>query len=67
MRFSDGFIFVNECDLIQEMGNLKILNDIVTQIKERKFSFSFDSCFFLLHKLDKSLEIKVSISKELFE
>ena len=67
MRFSDGFIFVNECDLIQERGNLKILTNIMNQIKTRKFSFSFSSCFFLLHKLDKSLDININKSKEIFE
>ena len=67
MRFSDGFIFVNECDLIQERGNLKILANIMNQIKTRKFSFSYNSCFFLLHKLDKSLDLNINKSKEIFE
>ena len=67
MRFSDGFIFINECDLIQERGNLKILTSIINQIKTRKFSFSFRSCLFILHKLDKSLELNIGKSKEIFE
>ena len=67
MRFSDGFIFVNECDLIQESGNLNILKNILTQIQTRKFSFSFNSCLFLLHKLDKSLDLNIEKSKEIFK
>ena len=67
MRFSDGFIFVNECDLIQESGNLKILMSIINQIKTRKFSFTYKSCLFLLHKLDKSLDLDIEKSKEFFE
>ena len=67
MRFSDGFIFVNECDLIQESGNLKILSSIINQITTRKFSFSFKSSLFLLHKLDKSLDLDIGKSKEIFE
>ena len=67
MRFSDGFIFVNECDLIQESGNLNILKSILSQIKTRKFSFSYNSCLFLLHKLDKSLDLNIEKSKEIFK
>lgn len=46
MMFSDGFIFVNDCDLIKETGNLNILVNIINQIKVRNFSFSYRSCFF---------------------
>ena len=69
MRFTDGFIFVNECDLIKENDNLKILRNIINQIKIRKnsYSFSFNSCLFLLHKSDTSLDINVNKSKEIFE
>ena len=67
MRFSDGFIFVNECDLIEECGNLKILTNIINEIKVRKFSFSYTSCFFLLHKLDKSLNLNIEKAKETYE
>ena len=67
MRFSDKFIFVNECDLIQERGNLKILMSIINQIKTRKFSFTYKSCLFLLHKLHKSLDLNIEKSKEFFE
>ena len=67
MRFSDGFIFMNECDLIQEFGNMKILTSIIEQIKVRKFTFTYKSCLFLLHKLDKSLDLDINKSKEIFE
>ena len=67
MIFSDGFIFVNECDLIEEIGNLKILDNIMNEIRSRKFRFSYRACFFLLHKLDKSLDINVEKAKEIFE
>ena len=67
MRFSDGFIFVNECDLIEEYGNLKILTNMINEIKVRKFSFSYTSCFFLLHKLDKSLNLNIEKAKETYE
>lgn len=67
MRFSDGFIFMNECDLIQEIGNIKILTDIIKQIKSRKFTFTYKSCLFLLHKLDKSLNLDINKSKEILE
>ena len=67
MRFSDGFIFMNECDLIQEFGNIKILTDIIAQIQSRKFIFTYKSCLFLLHKLDKSLNLDINKSKEIFE
>ena len=67
MRFSDGFIFMNECDLIQEFGNMKILTNIIDQIRVRKFTFTYKSCLFLLHKLDKSLDLDINKSKEIFE
>ena len=41
MNFSDGFIFVNECNLINESSNLQILDNILKQIINRDFSFSF--------------------------
>jgi hypothetical protein len=65
--FSDGFIFVNDCDLIEEAGNLNILINIVNQIKVRKFSFSYHSCLFLLHKYDKSLDLNIEKSKNIFK
>lgn len=67
MRFSDGFIFMNECDLIQEYGNMNILTSIIKQIKSRKFTFTYKSCLFLLHKIDKSLYLDIKKSKEEFE
>ena len=66
MRFSDGFIFINECDLIMESGNIQILISILNEIKSRKFSFSYTSCLFLLHKLDKSLDLNLEESKKKF-
>ena len=66
MRFSDGFIFVNECDLIEESGNLKILKSMMSQIIARKLSLP-RSCFFLLHKLDKSLHLNVEKANEIYE
>ena len=67
MRFSDGFIFMNECDLIQEYGNMNILTNIINQIKSRKFTFTYKSCLFLLHKIDKSLHLDIKKSKEVFK
>ena len=67
MRFSDGFIFMNECDLIQEIGNMRILTNIISQIRTRKFTFSYKSCLFLLHKLDKSLDLDINKSREVFD
>lgn len=66
MRFSDGFIFINESDLIMESGNIQILISILNEIKSRKFSFSYTSCLFLLHKLDKSLDLNLEESKKKF-
>jgi len=66
MRFSDGFIFINESDLIMESGNIKILKSIINEIRTRKFSFSYTSCLFLLHKLDKSLDLSLEESKTKF-
>ena len=66
MRFSDGFIFINESDLINESGNIQILTSMVKEIQSRKFSFSYTSCLFLLHKLDKSLDLNLEESKEIF-
>ena len=67
MKFSDGFVFMNECDLILESGNLKILTGIVNEILTRKFNFTYKSCLFLLHKLDKSMKLDIDKAKEKFD
>ena len=72
MKFSDGFIFVNDCDLIEEKGNLDILEKIMNEIQyrqlSRKLSFSYKSSLFLLNKLDKSsLSLDIDKSKKLFK
>ena len=48
MRFSDGFIFVNDRDLIEEKGNLDIIENIMNEIKIYKPSFNYNSCIFCL-------------------
>ena len=68
MKFSDGFIFVNDCDLIEEKRNLDILEKIMNEIQNWKFSFSYKFCLFLLNKLDKSSKsLNIEKSKKLFE
>lgn len=66
MRFSDDFIFINESDLIKESGNIQILTSMIREIRARKFSFSYTSYLFLLHKLDKSLDLNLEESKKIF-
>ena len=67
MRFSDGFIFVNNCDLIEEKSNLDIIKSIINELKIYKPSFSYNSCLFLLNKSDKNIDLDINESKETFE
>ena len=68
MKFSDGFIFVNNCDLIEEKGNLNISEKIMNEIKFRKSSFSYKSCLFLMNKSDKlSSNFNIDESKKIFQ
>ena len=60
MRFSDGFIFVNKGNSINEHEKVKMLFDIITKIQRRKFEFSFKSCLFVLNRCD---ETKIDIEK----
>ena len=67
MRFSDGFIFVNDCDLIEEKGNLDIIENIMNEIKIYKPSFNYNSCLFLLNKSEKDLDLDINKSRKIFE
>ena len=67
MRFSDGFIFTNNCDLIEEKGNINIIKSIMNGIKISKRSFSYNSCLFLLNKSDKKIDLDINESKEKLE
>ena len=72
MKFSDGFIFVNNCDLIEEKGNIdilkKIMNEIISMNENMLKKFSYKSCLFLLNKSDKSSSnLNIEKSKKLFE
>ena len=66
MNFSDGFIFVNDCDLIKESGNINILRNIVNEINLRISYFSYNSRFFLIQKCDKKLQLDIKNSKKDF-
>ena len=67
MRFTDGFIFVNNCDLIEDKDNLNIINNIMYELKSYKPNFSYNSCLFLLNKSDKALDLDINESKKKFE
>ena len=72
MQFSDWFIFVNNCDLIEERGNTDILKTIVNEIismnENRLKKFSYKSCLFILNKSDKSSSnLNIEKSNKLFE
>jgi len=56
MNFCDGFIFINKNDLIEEKSNLRALQEIITLIESRKYSFDLNSCLFILNNFeDKNL------------
>ena len=49
---SDTFIFVNECNLIKNGDNIKIMQRIINRIENRRFNFDYNSCLFVLNKAD---------------
>ena len=50
---SDTFIFVNECNLIKNKDNIKIMQRIFNRIENRRFNFDYNSCLFVLNKADE--------------
>ena len=59
LEFSNGFIFVNKGDSINEEGKAQILIDIIRKIQGRKYDFTFKSCLFVLNRCDETeIDIK---------
>ena len=67
MNFSDGFIFINNCDLIQELGNVNLIKSIIDQISSKDYRFPNKPFLFLLNKCDKNLYMDMAKSKKEFE
>ena len=66
LKFSDGFIFVNKGDSINENEKIKILFNIIDKIQKRKFEFSFKSCLFLINRCDET-DVNIDDCKKKFE
>ena len=59
LEFSNGFIFVNKGDSINEEGKAQILSEIIRKIQGRKYDFTFKSCLFVLNRCDETeIDIK---------
>ena len=54
IQLSDTFIFMNECNLIKNGENIKTIKKIVNRIENRRFTFDYNSCLFVLNKADKA-------------
>ena len=48
---SDSFLFINP-ELINSDDNQKIINKIIEKIRNRKISFSYNNCLFIMNKWD---------------
>ena len=66
LKFSDGFIFLNKGDSINEDEKVKILLNIIDKIQKRKFEFSFKSCLFLINRCDET-DVNIDDCKKKFE
>ena len=59
MKFTEGFIFVNKKDLIEEKSNFESLINIINWIKSKKFGSNIDIFLFILNNFtNKELKIK---------
>ena len=63
VELTDTFVFVNECNLIKNKDNIKIMQRIVSRIESRRFNFDYNSCLFILNKADED-ENKDNINME---
>ena len=54
VELSDTFIFMNECNLIKNVENIETIKKIVNRIESRRFKFDYNSCLFILNKVDKA-------------
>ena len=52
IQLSDTFIFMNECNLVKNSGNIETIKKIVNRIENRRFTFDYNSCLFVLNKAD---------------
>ena len=64
---SDTFIFVNECNLIKNQDNIKIMQRIFNRIENRRFHFDYNSCLFVLNKADEDKNINKGKKKKEIE
>ena len=68
IQLSDTFTFVNECKLIKNKDNIRIIQRIVNRIDSRKFNFDYNSCLFVLNKADEDgKNINIENKKREFE
>ena len=65
--FSDTFIFVNECNLIKNKDNITIMQSIVNRIENRRFNFDYNSCLFVLNKVDEEKNVEKNKKKKEIE
>ena len=64
LKCTDGFIFVNKGNIINEQENVNMLYNIIDKIQMRKFEFSFQSCLFIdLDESKKEYESILEIQK----
>ena len=54
IQLSDTFIFMNECNLVKNVENIQTIKKIVNRIENRRFTFDYNSCLFVLNKADKA-------------
>ena len=57
VQLSDTFIFMNECNLVSNSENIDIIKNIIERIENRRFTFDYNSCLFVLNKADKAEKI----------
>ena len=48
---SDSFLFINN-EVVNSNENQEIINEIIVKIRNRKISFSFHNCLFIMNKWD---------------
>ena len=54
MTLSDSFIFVNNCDLINNQGIIITIKKIVCAIEQRQMYQNYNSFLFVINKIDES-------------
>ena len=67
ISLSDTFIFVNICNLINVQDNIESIQNIAVSIENRKSNFDYNSCLFILNKVDEAKNINISIAKKQIE